>query len=265
MVETLTAQTIAAHPLFANLEPHLRDDLLACGKSVPYKKNVQLFGSGDPVDFYYLICSGVIQITRLMPDGFEITTDIVVAGDLVAPSTLVRETTTYYERAQIVRDATLLAFPIARVRDDASRHATLALNIFTIASYRAHLHSVYAEHRATMTASQQIACHIQRLCALHNFNPAGFTLPYSKSLIAAGLGMELETFSRALAKLPAQGVMVRGAHAALQDRTLTDEKVCQHCSWYGSCKERQRLNWQMLGDTSAATGLPNPSYGFNQG
>lgn len=73
---------------------------------------------------------------------------------------------------------------------------------------RAHIAEVEAEHQATMSAAQLVACFMQRLCVLYNFDPKGFDLPYSKTLIASRLGMELETFSRTLAKLKEHGIAV---------------------------------------------------------
>lgn len=109
---------------------------------------------------------------------------------------------------------------------------------------------VEAEHQATMSAAQLVACFMQRLCVLHNFNPKSFELPYSKTLIASLLGMELETFSRTLGKLKEHGITVNGNKVAITDLARVEQYVCGFCSISGDCATHQALEKKLGGEIS---------------
>src|SRR5471030_2400757 len=92
-----------------------------------------------------------------------------------------------------------------------------------------------------MSAAQLVACFMQRLCVLYDFNPAGFDLPYSKTLIASRLGMELETFSRTVAKLKEHGITVEGTHVEIHDLGRVEQYVCGFCSIAEDCPTHQAM------------------------
>jgi hypothetical protein len=83
---------------------------------------------------------------------------------------------------------------------------------------------------------------LERLCLLYDFDPAGFELPISKTLIASRLRMELETFSRALKKLSAHGITVTGTHVAFTDRGKVGRFVCDACSMREECQTHALLH-----------------------
>ena len=77
---------------------------------------------------------------------------------------------------------------IKLVKETARKYGSFAINLLS-ATDQVHLAELEAEHQANMFAAQLVACFLQRLCVLYDFNPKGFDLPYSKSLIASRLGM----------------------------------------------------------------------------
>lgn len=111
--------------------------------------------------------------------------------------------------------------------------------------------------QATMSAAQLVACFIQRLCVLYDFDPKGFDLPYSKTLIASRLGMELETFSRTLAKLKVNGIMVEGNRVTIHDLERIGQYVCGFCSISGECATHEEMEKKMCEDSK---GIAKKSY-----
>ena len=99
-----------------------------------------------------------------------------------------------------------------------------------------------------MSAAQLVACFLQRLCVLYSFNPKGFDLPYSKTLIASRLGMELETFSRTLAKLKEHGISVEGSRVMITDLNRIEDYVCGMCSVSGECATHQAMEKRIFDD-----------------
>ena len=92
-----------------------------------------------------------------------------------------------------------------------------------------------------MSAAQIVACYLQRLCVLYNFDPHGFELPISKTLIASRLRMELETFSRTLKKLKEHGIEVEGTHVRFTSIDKARHFSCDDCSIHEDCPTHQLL------------------------
>jgi hypothetical protein len=109
-------------------------------------------------------------------------------------------------------------------------------------SDRLHSAQIEAEHQSTMSATQIVACFLQRLCVLYELDPSGFELPYSKTLIASRLRMELATFSRTLKKLKEEGINVERTHVVFTDKQKTRRFVCDECSLSEDCTAHIKLH-----------------------
>jgi CRP-like cAMP-binding protein len=107
---------------------------------------------------------------------------------------------------------------------------------------RLHNAQIEAEHQSTMTAAQIVTCYLQRLCVLYEFDPTNFTLPYSKTLIASRLHIELETFSRAIKRIKQEGVVVSGTNVSFVNQTKINDFTCHQCSLSADCTAYISLN-----------------------
>lgn len=241
MTPSTAPQTPTAFFLFTGLSETERDALIRAGKIRNFESGARVFLYGDTARSFYIVTEGAIQLFRETPDGHEMTNDVLIAGDTIGETEILQQQTTYQFNALAIKKSAVLEFPATWLKESAQRHPTLALNLLGILSRRAHIATVESEHRKTMTAPQQIACFLERLCILHDFNPAGFTLPYSKTLIASRLGMELETFSRALAKLREHGITVSGMQVSFDNLQKMENFVCGNCSIAGHCQEHEAL------------------------
>jgi hypothetical protein len=96
-----------------------------------------------------------------------------------------------------------------------------------------------------MNATQIVACFLQHLCVSHQLDPRGFDLPYSKSLIASRLGMQLESFSRTLPKLRELGIVVSGKHVSFVNVNTAQHYACGACSVAEECPTHQDMHTLM--------------------
>ncbi len=221
--------------IFSGVSEKDRDMFLSKGVMVYCRRGDYLFHHGDQVKFFYIICSGLIQLFTETPDGKELTVDVVITGRTIARPEALNPFSLHHQlSAKSVGDSVVLKFPIEWLKEVAG-HPVFALNILSAISQYAHMVEIEREHKSTMTAAQQVGCFLQRLCVMHNLNPNGFELPYSKILIASRLGMEPETFSRALAKLKENGVEVRDNLVKFHDIDHMGEYVCGRCSISRDC------------------------------
>ncbi|MGB9151652.1 MAG: Crp/Fnr family transcriptional regulator [Alphaproteobacteria bacterium] len=244
---------VRALPLFADLSEQEKDELLRQGKIHRFPKDEHLFVYGDEVKHFYIIGQGTVQLFRETPDGHEMTSEVLIAGDTIGETEILKSQSTHQFNAVAVKDSIVMEFPIGWLKDTAKHHGTFALNLLDMLSNRIHIASIEAEHKSTMSAAQQVACFLERLCILRDYDPRGFDLPYSKSLIASRLGMEVETFSRALAKIREHGISVLDTRVSFTNLEKMENYVCADCSISDNCKEHETLKALLLQSKTPST------------
>lgn len=245
MTQTAALKIIRTIPLFAGLTEADKESLVLAGKARRYKSGETVFRFGDPIQNFYVVCEGAVQLHRETPDGHEMTVDVFIAGDAIGETEILQLSPTHQFSALAIKDSLLVEFPVAWLKNSIKNHGVLALNLLAMLSRRSTIATLEAEHKATMSAPQQVACFLERLCILHDFDPHGFDLPYSKTLIASRLGMELETFSRALSKIRDHGVNIQGNRVAFSDIEKMEAFVCADCSIAGNCNEHEVLKQRL--------------------
>jgi CRP-like cAMP-binding protein len=224
--------------IFNGLKKQEKDDLLKDGKIRHLNKKEFLFYHGDSLACFYIVCSGIIQIFRTNSDGDEKTLHILIPKDTICGDEIFDSHTTHQFSAVAVENSTVIEFPKKWLEENTKKYGNIALNLLASIAHRSQMAEIEAEHKATMSTAQLIACFLQKLCLVYNLNPHGFTLPYSKKLIASRLGIEVETFSRALLKLQKYGISVKGSRVTIGNFNTIEKNVCDHCSIEQDCKLR---------------------------
>ena len=185
---------------------------------------------------------------------FSIHCFVAVSEIVVQVDEIVGNGKLHTVNARAVEDATILQIPVALMRSLSTSVDHLGLKLLASLSKRLQTSQLDVEHRSAMSATQIVACYLQELCVLYGFNPSGFDLPYSKTLIASRLRMELETFSRTLKNLRSRGIEVDGTHVRFTSLSEVAQFVCASCSESETCPTRQTL--QRLADQSPVASLP---------
>ena len=200
------------------------------------------FAQGDDLTHLYWICEGAVQVFRHTPDGRELTGAIQVTGDLLYEPDALHLRKYHAMNARAVKETTLLAVPSAWIEEHIQSWNHLAAHFITLLIQRAQEARTDSEHQATMNAAQLISCFLQHMCVLHHFDPRGFDLPYTKSLIASRLGMELESFSRTLPKMKEMGITVEGKHVSFNNIEAAQHHSCGACSSTEDCPTHQAMH-----------------------
>jgi len=237
--------TLRVLPLFSNVTDEDADLLSRNSHIRSCKKGEFLFMHGDEITHFYIICRGVMQIFRETPDGHEITNDLFIAGDNVNVEEIISKQSIHTMNAKAVEDTSILEIPISWLKSNFNKLDHIAAILIADISQRLHNVQIEAEHQSTMSATQIVACYLQRLCILYNFDPKGFDLPYSKTLIASRLRIELETFSRTLKNLKEQGIIVSGSHVSFTDVEKATKFACESCSMSEDCTAHNYLHTRL--------------------
>ncbi|MCR6659120.1 MAG: Crp/Fnr family transcriptional regulator [Asticcacaulis sp.] len=239
-------------PLFSDL-PEDQVGLLASHSHIrKCERGTFLFLHGDDIRNFKILCRGTVQIFRETPDGHEVTSDILIAGDCINAEEVIALQKTHLTSARIVDDAQVLEVPINWMREHLADFNRLAPRLLQGLSERLHQAHMEAEHRSTMSATQMVACYLQGLCVLYEFDPKGFDLPYSKTLIASRLRMELATFSRTLQKLKDVGISVTGNRVIFTSLNQAGHFVCDNCSVSEDCPTHKALSQRAQPQTADA-------------
>jgi CRP-like cAMP-binding protein len=228
--------------LFSDL-PEVQVQLLASHSHMrKCERGTLLFLHGDDIRNFKILCRGTVQIFRETPDGHEVTSDILIAGDVINAEEVIAVQNTHLMSARVVDEAQVLEVPINWMREHLADFDRMAPCLLQGLSERLHDARMEAEHYSTMSSTQMVACYLQGLCVLYEFDPKGFDLPYSKTLIASRLRMELATFSRTLQKLKEVGISVTGNRVVFTNLNKAGHFVCDNCSVAEDCNTHQLLS-----------------------
>ena len=208
-------------------------------KPKTYDKGQMLFVHGDDASRFHLIQSGWVKLYRETLDGTQAVVDILPAGNIFG-ETAIFEDDKYPYCAEVVEPATIMSFPLSALKSEIENNNKLALSMLSsMARYRRQ-QDREIEHLSLQNASQRIGCFLLRLTDQNAKGAVTIHLPYDKTLVASRLGMQPETFSRALAKLREKtGIKVKGATVQMDSLSQLVNYSCAACSSEFPCKDLQ--------------------------
>jgi CRP-like cAMP-binding protein len=230
---------LATLPLFADCSP---DQLqrLAGRASVEFcPKGKMLFIAGEPAQACYILLNGWVKLYRETLDGTQAIIDILPAGFLFGETALY-EDKSYPFSAEIVEAATIICLPLSVLEQEMQRDLKLAFMMLRSMARQRRQQDMEIEHTKVQNAPQRIACFLLRLCNQKEEGPITLHLPYDKTLLASRLGMQPETFSRALNRLRDDtGLTIKGGSIEIPAIKTLTKYVCASCSFTFPCKDRE--------------------------
>lgn len=228
-------------PFFSGLTDQEKTELLKAASFRHVLRGETVFLVGDALTHVYWVYTGAVQEYRETPDGHELTAAIRIKGDALFDPDAQRHKRVHVANTRALQDSVLLALPMTWIDTHIKSWDHLANKFIELLAARAQESQIETEHQATFSAAQIVACFLQHLCVTHRFDPRGFTLPYTKSVIASRLGMELESLSRALPKLREFGILVQGKQVSFTNIPAMQDFSCGHCSVGEDCAIHKAL------------------------
>lgn len=223
---------------FSSMPGHLLKTLHESGQTVTYTKGQVLFTQGDPAVWFYMVESGWVKLFRETLDGDEVILDVLPAGYVFGETAMFDESKTYGCGAEVIENCTLRAYPLNLLGEYIEANPALALSMLRHMNHRNVLREREVEHLTVMNAPQRIGCFLLRLCKVKQPVPIVLNLPYDKTLIASRLGMQPETFSRALNRLQEDtDVKVKGSTVTINNIGSLITYTCTACSNVFPCDE----------------------------
>jgi CRP-like cAMP-binding protein len=202
-----------------------------------FKKGKLLFVHGDKAERFYFIKSGWVKLFRETLDGDQSIADILSVGHIFGETAIFDEDIYPYS-AEVVEQSEIISLPLSVLKSEIENNNKMALSMLKVMAKYRRQQDVEIEHRSIQNASQRIGCFLLRLADQRQVGPVTIHLPYDKTLVASRLGMQPETFSRALAKLKDRtGIIVKGATIELDSLDQLAEYSCAACSSEFPCKD----------------------------
>ena len=211
MTPSTTSNTLKKTKLFFGIDDNILDDFIKNASTKTYPKGTVLFLHTDKADYFYIIISGWLKLYRETLDGHEAIIDILNDNHIFGETSLFSDMI-YSETAETIEDTEIIKIPLSILNRHITENPHIAFKMLQVMSDFRKQQDTELEHRNTQTAPQRIGCFLLRLCKPDAVSPVVLHLPYDKNLVASRLGMQPETFSRALSKLKEKtNISINGA------------------------------------------------------
>lgn len=201
-----------------------------------FSKGKVLFLHEDEAERFYVVKKGWVKLFRETLDGHQAVIDILKAPHMIGETALFDDHEYSYS-AEAIDDIELISLPLSALEKEIQSNGSVALAMLnSVARYKS-LQEKEIEHRSLQNAAQRIGCFLLKLGHEHEGPKLKIQLPYDKTLIASRLGMQPETFSRALGKLKkAIPLDVHGSTIELESLDALIAYTCSACSSEYPCK-----------------------------
>ncbi|MGH1399422.1 MAG: Crp/Fnr family transcriptional regulator [Alphaproteobacteria bacterium] len=241
-IDVSKMKTLQNSPLFTGASDDFFKTLETEAHEQTCPKGKILFIHEEQATHFYYVKKGWVKLYRETLDGTQSIVDIVTVGHIFG-ETCIFENNLYPYTAEIVENATIIKAPLSALKKEIETNNTLALNMLASMSRYRHQQDQEIEHRTIQNAPQRIGCFLLRLVDQRNTESITIHLPYDKTLMASRLGMQPETFSRALTKLREKtGIRVKGASIEMDTIDQLRTYSCSACSTEFPCKDLSTSN-----------------------
>lgn len=224
-------------PLFEQGADTFINNLVEHTQITNLNKGQILFLHEETAQRFFIITKGWIKLFRETLDGAQAVVDILTNGHLLGDTALFQDDIYPYS-AEATEPCEVLSLPLSVLKHEIETNPQLALAMLSsMARYRRQ-QDQELEHRTIQNASQRIGCFLLRLAPQEEEGRVTLHLPYDKTLVASRLGMQPETFSRALKKLKdTTGIEIKGATIRMNSLQQLSEFSCAACSSEFPCKD----------------------------
>jgi CRP-like cAMP-binding protein len=204
--------------------------LAAASRLREFARGEHVFLQDAPSHSVFVVVSGWVKLYRSAPDGTEATSAVMTRGAVFGENGIFEDT--YRHSAQAAEKSSIIEIPARLLGDRAKLSPILSMHIAALLSLKLEETRLEAEHVAMKTTLQRVSCLLLRLTARMAGKGGSFAFPYDKKLAAQQLGMQRETFSRALSGLKALGVTTQGSETRIDDFYKLTSFTCKNCSAY---------------------------------
>jgi CRP-like cAMP-binding protein len=169
------------------------------GAIMPYGRDVEICGEGEPADYVYKVVTGVVRTYKMLLDGRRQIGSFYLPGDVFGFET----GDSHSFSAEAISDAQILVVDRKALLALAARDSEVAREVWSIMGQE--LRRVQ-DHILVLikTAKERVVSFLLEMAQRHA-SGNNIVLPMSRQDIADYLGITIETVSRSLTELESSG------------------------------------------------------------
>lgn len=202
-------QAVRASPLFRAMPEGVIAPILAASTLERANPRDVLFRQDDPAEYLFLLIEGWLKVTRALPNGQQAVIGLFTRGEALAEAVALTSQP-YPACGEAVTEVRYLRVPAETARASIECQPQAALAMISSTAQHLRLLMRQIEQLKARKAPERVVEFLLSLTPVVK-GPASFSLPFDKTLMAARLGIQPESLSRAFAHLRVQGVEVQGA------------------------------------------------------
>lgn len=208
-------RVLNATPLFAGLDRETLKRMLQDSSIRRYPRNATLFMQGEDANRCFVVFEGWLKLFRDTMDGHESVITVIGPGESFAEAAMF-SSAAFPVSCSAIEDSRALVVNSGSLFSEMRQNPEVGFNM--LASMSARLRGLIRqiEQLTTRSTTQRVADFLVRL-ADSDFGEAVVHLPHDKGLVAGRLGMQPESFSRALSRLRRHGVTTEGRTVKIDD------------------------------------------------
>jgi len=172
------------------------------GATLPFRRNAEIYGEGEPSEYVYRVQSGAVRTSKLLSDGRRQIGAFHMPGDIFG----LEAGDTHQFTAEAISDVTVLFVKRSIIMSLAARDGAVASELWSVtadALRRAHEHMLALGRKS---AQERIATFLLGI-AERTEDYDTVELPMSRLDIADYLGLSIETVSRTLSLLESEAAI----------------------------------------------------------
>lgn len=204
--------------------------ILPLVKPSHYNKDDIILHYGDKANYFFIVLSGWIKLTKQTPDGNEVIIRLCAEDDVFGEVALLQRSEYPYSVQALANDTEILLIPAENIRIHIEKDKSFSATIMSILVENISQAELKFEHSKTMCATQRLGCFLLCLCHEQKIGSINLHIPVEKNILATYMGIKPETLSRSQQQLKQYGVAITGADVVIESIEKLKNFVCNSCS-----------------------------------
>ncbi len=237
MLQERQDQWLESNPIFQNIGRSSRADMLNQARIQHFFKGQSLFTHGHPAQNFQVVLKGRIKIFKDNADGDQTIIHFACAGEALTICAIFSDSILPFN-AEAIEDTEIVSIPARLLRSLAQSDHALSKNLLSAMAEQAQVYLRQLDQLNLKSVPQRVGNFVLRQFLRSTERDKTIILPYDKSVIAAYLGMQPESFSRALNHLRKEGIDIDKDSITLPDLFALcgycDIDTAQQCALHGT-------------------------------
>lgn len=174
----------------------LGEALEMMGAAMPFPRNVEIYGEGEPADYLYKVVQGAVRTHKLLNDGRRQIGGFYLPGDVFG----LEVDSEHRLTAEAICDSKIIVIKRSAIVALAARQSEVARELWAMTARElAHVQNLMLT-LGRKTAQERVVAFLLEMAA-RSRDADAVDLPMSRQDIADYLGLTIETVSRTLTQL----------------------------------------------------------------